>query len=114
VRDYIHVDDVASGVVAVLEHGESGGCYNIGTGKGTSNREVLNALAPHAKRSGHGIDVRVLPPRKFDVPANVLDGSKLTGACGWRPAIEFGEGIERAWNAALRERSAPARAGARP
>lgn len=114
VRDYIHVDDVARGIVAVLERGASGGCYNIGTGRGRSNRQVLEALGPLARRSGRKIELRVLPPRKFDVPENVLDSTRLADVSGWRPEIEFGDGIERAWNAALRDRSAPAGADARP
>jgi len=113
VRDYIHVDDVASGIVAVLERGASGGCYNVGTGQGRNNREVLDALAPLARRSGRRIEVQTLPPRKFDVPANVLDSGRLARESGWKPRIEFGEGIERAWNAALRDRSAPAPTNAR-
>ncbi len=50
---------------------------------------------------------KVLPPRKFDVPQNVLDSNKLVRATGWHPQIDFREGLERAWTAALRGRNAP-------
>jgi len=49
----------------------------------------------------------VLPPRKFDVPQNVLDSNKLVRATGWHPQIDFHQGLERAWTAALLGRKAP-------
>jgi len=107
VRDYIHVADIASGIVAALEHGVDGHCYNIGTGTGRTNLEVLNSLAPLARSAGREIRLKVLPPRKFDVPQNVLDSNKLVRATGWHPQIDFREGLERAWTAALRGRNAP-------
>ena len=107
IRDYIHVGDVANGIVAVLERGASGGCYNIGTGAGRSNLEVLDALTPLARKSGYEIRLQVSPLRKFDVPENVLDSSKLARESGWRPQIEFHAGVEKAWKAALLERNAP-------
>ena len=107
IRDYIHVGDVASGIVAVLERGASGGCYNVGTGTGRSNLEVLDALTPLARSAGYEVRLQVSPPRKFDVPENVLDSSKLARESGWRPQVEFGDGMERAWKAALLDRTAP-------
>jgi UDP-glucose 4-epimerase len=105
IRDYIHVGDVASGIVAVLERGASGACYNIGTGTGRSNLEVLDALTPLARSSGYDVRLQVSPSRKFDVPENVLDSRKLAGESGWRPQIGFRDGIEKAWKAALLDRA---------
>ncbi len=101
VRDYIHVTDVASGVVAALEHGEVGNTYNIGTGSGKSNREVLSEIEPFATRAGLPLLTRTLPQRLFDVPANVLDSRKLEAVSGWRPKVDFASGIARAWDAVL-------------
>ena len=99
VRDYVHVEDVAMGIVAALEHGVPGEAYNIGTGVGHSNLDVLRLIEPLAARAGFKVQARFLPPRHFDVPANILDGGKLATASGWRPAIALAEGIERTWNA---------------
>ena len=84
VRDYVHVTDVASGVIAALEHGCSGGIYNIGSGIGRSNMDVLQTLNALAEKDGARVDVVNLPERKFDVPINVLDYSRLTDVSGVR------------------------------
>jgi UDP-glucose 4-epimerase len=101
VRDYVHVRDVAAGIVAVLERGAPAEAYNIGTGTGCSNLDVLRMLEPLAGGAGLKMQVRLLPPRHFDVPANVLDSSKLTAQSGWRPLIPFGEGLQQTWDAAF-------------
>jgi UDP-glucose 4-epimerase len=100
-RDYVHVSDVASGILAVLNKGEPGHAYNIGTGVGRSNLDVLRALEPLAARAGHAIHTERLPARRFDVPANVLDARKLSSISGWRPQIAFTVGLEQTWRAAL-------------
>jgi UDP-glucose 4-epimerase len=104
VRDYVHVSDIASGMVAALDHGEIGSTYNIGSGRGRNNLEVLSEIQRCASRDGYKLLMRTLPSRKFDVPANVLDSRRLTAVSGWRPAVDFVSGIERVWNAVLRSR----------
>jgi UDP-glucose 4-epimerase len=101
VRDYVHVRDVAAGIVAVLEHGVPGEAYNIGTGTGLSNLDVLQLLEPMAAGAELKMQVRLLPRRHFDVPANVLDSRKLTAQSGWRPSMPFGEGLRQTWDAVL-------------
>jgi UDP-glucose 4-epimerase len=102
IRDYIHVSDVASGIVAALDHGNGGAVYNIGTGKGTSNLDIINYLRPLASSSSREIHCRTLSPRIFDVPANVLDSSILTQISGWVPRISIAEGIRRVWETRCR------------
>ena len=104
VRDYVHVSDIASGIVAALDHGKIGGTYNIGSGRGRNNLEVLSEIQPFASRDGFQMLMRTLPGRRFDVPANVLDSRKLTAVSGWQPKVDFTSGIERVWNAALGNR----------
>ena len=98
IRDYVHVSDVAEGILASLNHGTPGECYNIGSGIGLSNREVLDAIEPFARAAGRDIGLKIMPARRFDVPANVLDCHKLRSETGWKPAISFDEGIERTWH----------------
>jgi UDP-glucose 4-epimerase len=97
IRDYIHAEDVAAGIVAVLFKGRPGDVYNIGSGDGRNNRDILNALQPLVKAEGFEMKLNVLPLRKFDVPINVLDISKLYQETGWKPQIPFDEGIRRTW-----------------
>jgi UDP-glucose 4-epimerase len=97
VRDYIHVEDIAMGIVAALERGTPGSCYNIGTGIGHNNKEVLDILTRYSQKSGKEPLIRVMPSRPFDVPENVLDSTKLLMATGWRAQIGFEEGIDLVW-----------------
>lgn len=97
VRDYIHVEDIASGIVAAMEYGTSGHVYNIGSGEGRTNRDILDALKPLAHSEGFTIKLNTQPLRKFDVPVNILDSSKLSKISGWLPGISFNDGIFRTW-----------------
>ena len=77
VRDYIYVSDLASGIVSALEKGCLSETYNLGSGVGLSNMDVINAIFPLMKAIGCDICVENLPERTFDVEANVLDSTKL-------------------------------------
>ena len=101
IRDYIHVSDVAAGIVAALDCGADGEIYNLGTGTGTSNAGIVKTLAHFAE--GHEIKVqtKILPPRRFDVEANVLDSTKLRKTSGWVPAVALEDGLRGVWAARL-------------
>jgi UDP-glucose 4-epimerase len=101
IRDYIHVSDVASGIVAALDYGKPGSIYNIGSGEGRSNLDVLRDIEPLAKQAGYLLRITNLPHRRFDVPANVLDIRKLHAASGWWPQVSFTSGVARVWRAVL-------------
>jgi UDP-glucose 4-epimerase len=101
VRDYIHVSDVASGIVAAFDQGKPGSIYNIGSGEGRSNLDVLREIEPLAKEAGYSLRMKTLPSRRFDVPANVLDIRKLHAASGWWPQVSFTSGVARVWRAVL-------------
>jgi UDP-glucose 4-epimerase len=98
IRDYIYVTDVARGIVAALDHGVPGSCYNLGSGIGRSNKDVLEAIRPLAESVGLGLKINIATPRQFDVAANVLDSSKLMYDSGWHTEVSFAEGIKRTWN----------------
>jgi len=116
VRDWVHVEDHARAVAAVLEAGRPGRVYNVGARCGRENLDVLRAvlarlgkpaslLARVADRPGHD--------RRYAV-----DPSRLERELGWRPRVPFDEGLaatvdwyraeERWWRPAL-ERAAAAR-----
>ena len=98
IRDYIHVSDVASGIIAALQRGAIGEIYNLGTGVGSSNRDILEHLKGPATRDGLDVHVKHLPERRFDVSANVLDASKLREHTGWRAEMDLETGLEAMWN----------------
>lgn len=98
IRDYIHVQDVALGILAALNRGEPGRIYNIGTGLGTSNSGILRLLEPLARSLGGEIRVKITEPRQFDVAYSVLNSTQLMNASGWRPSIGLRQGLESVWN----------------
>ena len=93
VRDYIYVTDLASGIVAALEHGQLSEIYNVGSGTGRSNMDVIEAMSPIMQEIGYEMKVEHLPERVFDVHTNVLDAGKLKLHTGWRAEVEFAEGL---------------------
>ncbi len=95
VRDYIYVTDIASGIVHALERGRLSEIYNIGSGEGRSNMDIIEASAPLLKALGHDIEVEHLPERVFDVQANVLCSKKLKEHTGWMPKVNFCDGLEK-------------------
>ena len=87
VRDYVHVTDVAEAHVAALRSLERGGpsrVLNCGSGRGTSVREVLAAVAAQA---GAQIESRAGAPRRGDPPALVADTGRIREALGWSPRL---------------------------
>ena len=57
VRDYIHVDDLAAGIVAALDAGQPGACYNVGSGLGHSTDAVLDMITALARAQGLGCEI---------------------------------------------------------
>jgi len=101
IRDYIHVQDVATGIMAVLQQGAVGNIYNLGTGIGATNLDLIRLLQGLADADGYAVRVNHLPERRFDVAANVLDSRKLADATGWAPRISLAEGLAAMWRHGL-------------
>lgn len=98
IRDYIYVGDLAKGLVAALDSGIPGECYNIGSNVGRSNLEVVESISVIARQQGFQPVVEHLPARAFDVTANVLDTTKLYAISGWRSESDFGIALQRTWD----------------
>ncbi len=95
VRDYVYVGDLAAGIVSALEKGRPSEIYNLGSGVGRTNMDVIEAILPLMKGLSHEIRIEHLPERAFDVRANILDSGKLHKDTGWRPATPFDKGLLR-------------------
>src|SRR5205085_9011614 len=87
-RDFADVRDVVRAYALVLEQGEPGEVYNIGTGVSRGIRELLETLLGMARVT---IDVRVETSRlrPVDLPDLVCDASRLRKRTGWQPGIPF-------------------------
>jgi UDP-glucose 4-epimerase len=93
VRDYLYVSDLAAAIVCTLGYGRLSETYNIGSGVGLSNMDVIEAVAPLLMEIGCELRVDHLPERAFDVKANVLDSAKLEEHTGWKPQVGFRQGL---------------------
>ena len=96
IRDYIHVSDLAAAHVLALRHLETGcGVYNLGNGRGFSNREVIEA----ARRvSGQAIEVKEEERRPGDPPVLVASAEKAKAELGWQPKVtSLEEIVDSAW-----------------
>jgi UDP-glucose 4-epimerase len=84
IRDYIHVDDLATAHLAALDR-LTGGTelkLNLGTGRGSSVSEVIEACR---SVTGHPIPASIVGPRAGDPPALVADASLARRVLGWEP-----------------------------
>lgn len=95
VRDYIYAGDLAEGIVSALERGTVGETYNLGSGVGRSNLDVVGAITPLMEEIGCAVHTVHEPARVFDVRANVLDCTRLRLCTGWKPDVSFEQGLLR-------------------
>lgn len=83
-RDYVHVEDLARAHIAAFAKLSVPGTqlfYNLGTGKPTSNREVIRAVE---KATGKTVKVVESPRRPGDPPALYADSSRAQRELGWK------------------------------
>jgi UDP-glucose 4-epimerase len=91
-RDFVHVDDVVS---AVLAAPGATGVFNVGSGVETS----VGDLHAHCRAvSGDGTPPRIEPPREGDVRRSALDVSHIEEQLGWGPEVSLDDGLRRTWD----------------
>ncbi|MGC2451066.1 MAG: UDP-glucose 4-epimerase GalE [Candidatus Sulfotelmatobacter sp.] len=97
IRDYIHVNDLASAHVKALEHlaaGKPSLAVNVGTGVGASVREVLSTVE---KITGKRVPHTTAPRRPGDPPALVANPAKAQGLLDWKASRGLHEIVSTAW-----------------
>ena len=95
VRDFIHVDDVAGAIAAVMEYEGPQHVFNVGTGIGHSVRQVLEMIESIIDKP---VTVLHRPGNSLDILSNVLDISKIRSEIGWRPEIDLEAGITKTYH----------------
>lgn len=98
VRDYVHVVDLARGHVAALDYILDRPGYhvwNLGTGRGTSVLELVEAFE---RVTGREVPRRVVGRRPGDVAATWADPTKAQTELGWRAEFGIEEMCLHAWN----------------
>ena len=98
VRDYVHVMDLVDAhllAVKRLESGKESDVYNLGSGSGFSNKEIVDAVK---KITGIDFVINMKERRPGDPPRLVASSEKARRELGWKPARTDLENIIRtAW-----------------
>ena len=98
IRDYIHVSDLGTAHLLVLEALKEKDrlIYNLGSGQGFSVREVIETVR---RVTGHPIPAKVSPRRPGDPAVLVASSEKIKQELGWQPSCADLESIVRsAWD----------------
>jgi UDP-arabinose 4-epimerase len=98
IRDYIHVNDLASAHVKALDHlaaGKESIAVNVGTGKGASVWEVLKSVEA---ATGKPVPHKIVPRRPGDPPALVANPAKAQALLQWKATRGLPEIVATAWN----------------
>lgn len=116
-RDYVHIDDVANSMLAVLGRtdalraADGPTVLNIGAGEPTS----LDDLHKHLESAvGRLVPVEREPARPFDRRDVWLDIGRAAEVLGWRPEIDLAEGLASTWRYHLSTQRNPASSAQRP
>lgn len=92
-REFLHVDDLASAVLHLLEHYDDAAPINIGTGRDITVRELAEMVAQVAGYTG---TIEWDTTKPDGTPRKVLDVSRLTDL-GWASTVELRPGLEQAY-----------------
>ena len=85
IRDYVHVTDLAEAHILAVKSligGSAGGTYNVGSGTGFSNKEIIDETE---RLTGITITKKIAPRRPGDPDSLIASGEKITRELGWRP-----------------------------
>jgi UDP-arabinose 4-epimerase len=98
IRDYIHVNDLATAHVKALHHlaaGKDSIAVNVGTGRGYSVKEVISAVE---KTTGKRVSHKIVPRRAGDPPELVANPAKAQSLLAWKATRGLDEIVATAWN----------------
>ena len=100
VRDWLHVEDHASALLAVLERGRPGERYNVGARSERSNLEVVTAVCDYLdqrvpRERSHREAISFVTDRPGHDFRYAIDPEKIEREIGWQPQHSFEAGLER-------------------
>ena len=88
VREFMHVSDVVSAYVALLQQGEPGEVYNIASGRAVKLSDIFAMLATIVQHPAQPeTDPELVRPA--DIQYLVGDGTKLRQRTGWEPKVSL-------------------------
>ena len=87
-RDFTDVRDMCRAYILVIQKGEPGEVYNVGSGRARSVREMLDIMLAHSTiKVTEETDPAKMRPS--DVPISCCDPTKFKQHTGWEPRISF-------------------------
>jgi UDP-glucose 4-epimerase len=98
VRDFVHILDLADAHTRAVEHLLDGGtshAINLGTGHGTTVKELIETVQ---RVVGRSFEIKYGPRREGDSPALVADNTLARETIGWSPRHDLNSIIDTAWN----------------
>lgn len=101
IRDYIHVVDLAKAHIAALnrllnnQQKNNYEVFNVGTGKGSSVLEVINAFE---KVSNTKLNYKIVGRREGDITAAFANTTLANRELGWKAELTLEEALLSAWN----------------
>jgi GDP-mannose 4,6-dehydratase len=93
-RDFVFVGDTVAGLLALADHGELRGTYNIATGRDVSVQDVVDLVGELLGRElvVHSREERMRPVNS-EVHQLLGDAAKLRAATGWEPRTDLRDGL---------------------
>ncbi|MGB2717011.1 MAG: NAD(P)-dependent oxidoreductase [Vicinamibacterales bacterium] len=91
IRDYMHVQDVATGLVALLDS-QVQGTVNVSSGQATTLRDIVQTVGSLLGRS-ELIQLGALPARANDAALVVGENSRLLNEVGWTQQFDLDRGL---------------------
>jgi UDP-glucose 4-epimerase len=89
-RDFVHVADVVSAIVAMLDAEVVGGTWNVGSGTSISVNELLQSLESAAGRTA---EHRHAPERSGELRNSRLNIERIRADLGWEPRLSLADGL---------------------
>lgn len=93
IRDYMHVQDVADGLVGLLDS-EVTGTVNVSSGQATTLREIVLTIG-RLMGKPELIQLGAIPARANDAPLVVGENLRLLNECGWKQQYELEAGLRQ-------------------
>ena len=93
IRDWIHVEDHCKAIDLVLHKGRSGETYNTGAKNEWENLALIEHIL-YLMKCSHDLISFVLDRKGHDLRYS-MNSSKIKNELGWKPVIEFNEGLEQ-------------------
>ncbi len=92
-REFMHVNDLAGGILHLLGLQNPPDWINLGCGEDVTIRELAELVK---ETTGYGGDVAFDPSKPDGTPRKLMDSSRMT-ALGWKPRITLRDGLKDAY-----------------